>query len=485
MLLGRIKSSTRTVLTIVGLTLTALTVSYITSFYSFMVAPIIIALITVVVLILTVIKSFKNGLYILLFLGVFMSFLNRILPSSIPFGVLYDGVIILSFIILLVDSAPNFERWKGLLNPVTAFLCVILSYNLIQAFNPNSVSVTAWLVSLRDHTSFLLYTTCFFAFQHRNFTIQFTKVWLSLAIVVALYGVYQEFFGLTSFEWRWIYEDPRRFGLYFIWGHLRKFSFLSDAAAFGLLMAYGGLVCFIMGFGPFKLKWKLVLMLAAMTMFVSMTFSGTRTANAVVVMGLIFFIILTIRSRRTLFLMTGLILVSGFIFFAPIYTNKNINRIRSTFKTKEDPSMNVRTDTRLMAQVYIRSHPMGGGINTTGDVGARYSPSHILATVQPDSGFLRAGLEQGWIGLVILLSFFFYLCYMGINNYFRVRDSLNKTIALAYLVPFFALSVGQFTQNAIYHRSFLVMIIGTYTILQHLPLFENESKENNLNSTII
>lgn len=106
------------------------------------------------------------------------------------------------------------------------------TYNVLQVFNPNAVSIMAWLVSTRgivfDLLIFFILTKLFTSLQ---VVVRYTKVWLFLSLLAALYGIYQQMFGYTDFEWRDIYSTPGKIYLIQNWGILRKFSFMSDVAA--------------------------------------------------------------------------------------------------------------------------------------------------------------------------------------------------------------------------------------------------------------
>jgi hypothetical protein len=102
-----------------------------------------------------------------------------------------------------------------------------------------------------------------------------------------------------------------------------------------------------------------------MLMMIAMTFSGTRTATAMIVFGVVFFGFMTLYQMRTM-IATGLFVFGMLaILFGPFY-GPTFSRIRSTFEIKGDESMGVRDRTRLRMQPYARSHPLGGGLNTTG-----------------------------------------------------------------------------------------------------------------------
>jgi putative inorganic carbon (hco3(-)) transporter len=285
--------------------------------------------------------------------------------------------------------------------------------------------------------------------------------------------MFQEVIGFPAFEERWIYADSERLALYFIAGHMRKFSFLSDPATYGIFMSYISLSLMVLAFTANKFKWQAVYGFFCLISLASMSFSGTRTAYAVVAIGVVLYIMLTIRSRRTLIVVLISLFTALFVLYAPIYSSRTLIRIRTTFQGSDDPSMQVRDNTRTAFQSYIRNHPIGGGINSSGAMGMRYSPGHELAGVPPDSGYLKIALELGWIGLIFSLSFFSYITIKGINNYFSSEDPTIKLYTLVYLVPFFAISVGQYTQDSLFQRSIVTMVIATYAIMERLPSMKN------------
>src|SRR5690606_27249355 len=152
--------------------------------------------------------------------------------------------------------------------------------------------------------------------------------------------------------------------------------------------------------------------------------------------------------------------------------------IRSTLNPSEDASMSVRDKKRIRLQSYVQSHPFGGGLNTTGPNGLKYSPGHPLAEGwDADSGYLLTALEMGWIGLSLGMLFFFAVKVKGINNYFSIRDPMLKTITLAYIVPFMALSVAHFTQDAMFQKPVYLVIIATYAMMLTIPTLD-KNKSN-------
>lgn len=435
--------------------------------------PIAIIAIAGVFLVGAILNNYKIGFYFLFGMGMFMFYIDRIVHIPIPLGIVYDALAGLVFVALFINNKDQ-RDWTLFKNPVTIAFVIITAYQLLQFFNPNAVSHVAWLVTLRNNVSFLLYVVCFQLFSTVKDANRFTITWVVMAAIVAFYGLFQEYIGLTDFEWRWLNSSEDRLQLYMIWGKLRKFSMLSDPSAFGLFMAMSCLACIVLAMGPFKTPLRLLLGFLAFIMFLSMSYSGTRTAMAMVAVGIAFFIVMTLRNKKTIMAAGALVFIGAVVLLGPFYSG-TIIRIRSTFNPNDDASMAVRDVKRVRLQQYVLSHPIGGGLATTGQNGVKYSPGHYLAGGwDPDSGYLLTALEMGWIGLIIFQVFFFIVVYRGIQNYFALDDPLLKTLTLTYIVPFLALSVAHFTQDAMFQKPVNVIVIVTYAIVMRIPSFQKK-----------
>lgn len=473
MYLEKIKSAYPTLLLILFMVGASLFSAHLIATQNVLMGPIIIAGVLSLLILIWMIRDYRIGIYFMFILSVFMSFANRMLGTSIQFGVVLDAVAGLTFILMLFTDQHK-KDWSRLNSPITYLYLIIIVYQLLQVFNPNATSFVGWLVAFRGNTSFLLFLAFFHLFHSIKQVRNFTVVWLVLAAMVGVYGLWQEVFGLNAKELKWVYSNTARTDLLVIWGHMRKFSFLSDPSIFGLFMAFSGLACFILTLGPYKPVLRLCLATMGLVMFVSMSFSGTRTAFAMVAVGVVFYIIITLRERKTIIVMIFAALSGALLLFGPFY-GSTVKRIRSTFSVSEDASMGVRDKKRIRLQTYVRSHPFGGGLNTTGINGLKYSPGHSLAEGwDADSGYLLTALELGWIGLIFGMLFFFIVIVQGINNYFAINDPLLRNINLAYLVPFVALSVAHFTQDAMFQKPVYLVIIATYALMLLIPTYRKD-----------
>jgi putative inorganic carbon (hco3(-)) transporter len=473
MYLGKIKSWYPSVALFIVLLCVSLGITYMMANAGAFVAPVVFMIIIGIAVVGAVVRDFRVGYYLLLLMGVFMFYVERLLHTGFPYGTVYDALAGLTFLAVFINGYYK-RDWTNFRNPVTIAFAIVTLYQVMQVVNPAAVSRVAWLVAMRNNSSILLFIVCFHMFSTINDVKRFTIFWLSLCLLVAAYGAYQEWFGLLDFETRWITENPERLALYYIWGKMRKFSFLSDPSAFGLFAAMGALACMALALGPFKTWLRLFLLGCGIFILMAMLYSGTRTATAMVAAGIVFYVLVTLKSRKTIIATLVGGFIGGIIFFGPFYSG-TVNRLRSTFSPSEDPSMVVRDVKRQRLQKYVQRHPIGGGLYTTGTNGTRYSRGHELAQGwDPDSGYLLLGLELGPIGLFLFQVFFFIVMVKGINNYFSIKDPLLQTINMAYLVPFFALSVAHFTQDAVFTKPMNLIGIAAYAVIVKIPTFERK-----------
>jgi cell division protein FtsW (lipid II flippase) len=235
---------------------------------------------------------------------------------------------------------------------------------------------------------------------------------------------------------------------------------------FGVFMAFAGIFCLIMLLGPNSVRRRILLGIATVLMFLGMAYSGTRTAYAILPVGIILFIVMTINNYKTLIFALLSFLTFAFLIFGPIQ-NPILNRFRSAFD-EDDPSLQVRENNRDYIQPYIWSHPMGGGLLTTGDTGLKYYPEHELSGFATDSGFLKTALETGWIGLIIQIALYFAALSYGLSGFYRCRDPQLRSLYAAYLCGFFAVTIANFAQVASSKYPMGILIFCIYALFIQL-----------------
>ena len=157
---------------------------------------------------------------------------------------------------------------------------------------------------------------------------------------------------------------------------------------------------------------------------------------------------MNINQGRTILFSVFVFLSFLCLMYLPINSNNTINRIRSTFEFSDDASLNVRDVNRASIQPYIYQHPFGGGLNTSGGLGKKYNAGHILAGFPPDSGYVKAAIETGWVGLFLLCIIYFVTLHYGVVSYFWCKNKILKSYLIASVVCVFTFVIAQYGQEA-------------------------------------
>jgi len=425
------------------------------------------------------VRSFEFGFIILFTYSYFLFYIGRLIavPGFKP-GVGFELLILILVVGLMVQN--KFSQWHLYKNRVTIIIVVNVIYGILQIANPSSLSITPWLFYLRFLIfNALLYFTCSSIFNNYKLTRKFAILFFGFGVVSALYGIYQEIFGYTNFEWANIHKNEGLLELIQLGPLLRKFSIFSDVTTFGILMAITIIFSVVIGLSKVSPKTRVVSFLGALIMMIGMSYSGTRTATAMVPIGLAMYGLLTINRISTLIFGMIITLVLLVFLFGPFYGTMAL-RMRSTFFPNQDASMNVRDINRERIRPYLLSHPFGGGVNTTGAPGEQLSPGHYLAGFPPDSGYLKTALEQGWIGLIIELLLYFTVLQYGIRNFFRAQSEKLKAILAGLISAFFALCVANFTQEAMNQKPIVLIVFVIFAILTNAQHFDKPEDEKDL-----
>lgn len=434
-----------------------------------------------IVMIPVVAKSFRDptfGLFFLIGYSYILFFIGRLLlPQRLPLGLGVEIIQIVLALGIVVGSFGNTKiKWDFFKNPVTYALIALECYNLLQALNPNAVSIIAWVAYVRILVfDLVLYFIIGNLIASKELVIRFTKFWLFLSLLAALYGIYQEFFGYQDFEWLDINSSPETIGLIQNGGFLRKFSFMSDVTTFGIVMAYSAIMCCVLAMGPLGITKRIILGGTALVLMVGMSYSGARTATAMIPMGLMMYILMNIQRKSTFLILVGLVFAFLALLFGPFY-GSTATRLRTTFQPSKDASMNMREINRARIQPYIRSHPIGGGINTTDSEGKLLSPGHVLAGFPTDNGFLKTALTIGWVGLILQMTLYFIVISIGIKNYFLAEDPVIKSLYCGYIAMFFSLIIANFTQWSLVQKPTSILVPFIFILMPNLIKFDKSKR---------
>jgi len=419
------------------------------------------------------ISNTQFGFYLIVCLSFLSSWIGRLTRMDLSVvSLAIDLLAIVALAGLFIQNMIKRENNWLKKDLITICFLAYTFYLIVEFFNPNASSFVGSAAYLKEaFINLFFFLIALYIFNSLHRIRFFLKFMFGIAFIAGLYGCYQKWIGFMPFELRWIYSDPRIVGLYILPDRsFRKFSFLSDPATFGTLMASISVGALLLSFGPFSLKKKLTASIIALISLMSMAYSGTRTAYAMVPAGILLYIIMTIYKKKTLVLLTSLVLLIAGINFAPIYGNMTINRIRSAFHPKSDNSNLVRDIDRHKLQPYFMQHPFGGGLNTTGGGGNKYNQGSFLASIPPDSGYLSITMQTGWVGLILTCALFFVVLMYSIYYFYSVNDNEIRTYYAVIASMLFALMVGNYSQFTItmdpqnfYYFPFLAALIKLHT----------------------
>jgi putative inorganic carbon (HCO3(-)) transporter len=421
------------------------------------------------------------GFYTTYVVCLFLLLPSRLITTSIliPTGLIPEYLSYLTLLGILTKQTYRKEAtstfWSSAL---MLWTLVLVCYYLFQLLNPSMNSVIGWFNFFRKQVSFAIFIYISYSFfNSRKSIIFFTNFWVALSTIEALYACKQHWFGFFNFEYQWLISDPKRYDLFVNMGFVRMFGLLSDPAAAGILFACGTVLTLALAMRAQTTGKRVLYYLLTIIHFMATSYTGTRTGTLMIVAGVVFYCVLTLYERRTMifsalfaFLITGLLVV-------PIYDNMQINRLRSTFEGSKDPSAKTRDLNRALVQPYVWSHPIGGGLNTSGLVGRTYNPGHYLSMIPSDSAYMQTMMEQGPIGLILLLVYYYIIMRTGIRYFYRVKDPELKTLYIAHLVSIFTLLVAQFSQLAIGQYPSVLYFYSVLAIFLKLHTYDSTKNE--------
>lgn len=440
---------------------------------------IIIGILALSLLIICVLYP-EFSFYATIVFAFFQSDLNRLLGSSVPLASVIDVLILVTFFGILFKKVTHSEEfWKNCDNIIVYAYGIYGLYTILQIFNPYLESVEKAALIIRKFILLLLFFYSLIQmFSDYRSIKRFFIIFFILSLLTALYGCYEQWMGLPSYELDFIQSDPLLIGLYKLDnGDFRKFSFLGDPKEYGLFMSASGIITLVFLLSSKLKKSNIIyLLIAAIIFLLAMTYSGTRTANFMLVMGIFLYILMTLANKKTLVFAGIFFILFVVILYAPIYGNVTINRVRSTFDLSSEASLKVRDINRHNIQPYMHSHPFGGGLGTTGILNMKDNPTHPLSGFPTDSGFLQTALEAGWIGFLIQCLVYFIAIQQGISAFFKSDNSKYKALILASIIGIFTYVVAQYAQVAIGAPPSVFMFYGLIITIFRLPQIEKEEK---------
>jgi putative inorganic carbon (HCO3(-)) transporter len=158
-------------------------------------------------------------------------------------------------------------------------------------------------------------------------------------------------------------------------------------------------------------------------------------------------------------------------------SNSTLARFQTAFRPNDDASYNVRKLNQKRLQPFIQTHPFGGGLGGSGIWGVRFAPNSFLAQFPPDSGYVRVAIELGWVGLLLICSIMFTSLYVGIKNFFTIKDPELKAICLSMILIVFAFSLANYPQEAIVQYPLSIYFYLVLAIITLTKIFDDRIQD--------
>lgn len=459
--------------------LVAILMSYITVVVDVKLSVMIVGLLGVLLLCGLCIVYPLFGFYAAYATTMFMMLPARLSNSAtpIPTGLIPEYLAYLAMLGVLTKQQLRKEiNTRFWTNAITVWMLVLVGFYIIQLGNPSGRSVFGWFNFFRKQVSFVAFFYISYCFLHsKKAIVQFTWFWVILSTINALHACQQQWLGFARYEEVWLMADEKRYALFVNFGFIRRFGLLSDPAAAGILYSCSCVMMIVLALRATK-NWQRVLFWVLTAIhFLASSYTGTRTGTLMIVAGMVFYVVLNLYEKKTMLFagVFGFMIVA--LLVAPIYDNMIINRLRSTFEGSKDPSAMARDMNRKLVQPYAYRHPIGGGLNSSGNMGQFYHPGHPMSIIPPDSGFMQTMMEQGPIGLALLLLFYFAILRTGIRSYYRLRDPDLKTLHVCHFVSIFTLMVAQFSQLAIGQYPSVLYFYSVLALLIKMPQYDDNA----------
>jgi hypothetical protein len=440
----------------------------------------IVAAFIAIVLIVTCLVHPLAGFYLTTIVSFLAFTPGRILNAQIPISTGVEILILLVFLGVSWEKRNSKTRlWS---TPISiAFLCYGVFF-LAEFFNPNMESLAGYILYLRKFLQFvLIYVLAYKLLDTKEKVKFFFQFWIIASFITAVYGCFQQWFGLLPFEMRTILNDPHEYKLLFQGGILRKFSILSDPVQFGILSGSMSLFTLMLAIHEKTREMKIIYFFITGALILGMLYSGTRTTIIILPSGIALYTLMSLHNKRSLLVLFSFFIISIAVLFSPI-DSPALNRMRSSLNPKE-ASLDIRSVHRKYIQPYIYYHPIGGGMATSGVDGVRFNPDHVLAGFPPDSGLLKYAIETGWVGYAIVMAFFFVILLQAINYYYLLQNDELRLYMLALTVTLFAIIISQYAQVALGQLPMVLFFYSGLSIMKRILEFDRELTQPPLTST--
>ncbi len=442
-------------------------------------ALVAVAVVGIVPLSLVLIVKPRFGVFVLFVVSMVVIEVKR-LSWDLEVGLAIEFLELVLAVGLVSTMVVNRDA-RRLASPMTLPVLVYVLYQVVLAFHPYLPTVYNVIYSLRDPVNSLVpFLAAVYLVRDRKQLRFFLYLWLGTAVILALYGLKQQYLGLYQFEIAWLAMNPT----HLLYDRLRIFSTLGSADALGMHMALSIVIALAVAFHTRQRKIRYPV-LATIPLFLMVNmYTLTRGAYLAVLVGVLTLALITRNRAMLLALLIAALLVIGW--YQANQGNLLANRVMTMFSPEEDASFAVRQNYLQDFLPYMIDQPFGFGPNTSGRQGwlllewGGVDPRvmETIAGVPTDNYYFRLALETGWVGLLLFLGVLASALVVGARSYIKAKDPLARWLTASFLACFVAMAVSSVSNNYFAHTELRLFYWFSLGILANLPKIEAESRDD-------
>lgn len=398
--------------------------------------------------------------------------LGRELMIYLPIGIGLEVVLIVTLLVTLFNKHK--VDWANANNDMVKLVVLWFVVSVLQIANPSGPSVAGWVNEIRGAAlnMLLIVPLACVVIQREKHLNLFLYIVIGWSVIGALNGVKQLHIGLFPGERIFLMDNTTT---HLINGMIRVFSFYTDAGQYGASMGHISLVSWILAMGPFKLWKRLLLFGIGCLLFYGMIISGTRGAFFVF-SGALVGLFLTKNFRL---LMIGLFAVIALVSFLKFTTigqgNYQIRRLRSAVSPNEDPSYLLRLESQMKLADYLKYRPFGGGLGTIGGNGKTYNAGTFLASIEPDSYWVKVWAMYGVVGLILWFGMNMYIMGKCCGIIWQVDDPKLRIKLIALISGAIGIFLASYGNEVINRTPSSILVFISWAIIYNAPKWDKSS----------
>lgn len=396
-----------------------------------------------------------TGLAALLGYSSVVMLIKRLMPglNANQVGLAIEGLILLVALRLAWDLVGGRVRLAAFRSPLTVPLLVFGTYLVLEVLNPLQPSLAFGLYGSRDTLRLVLF---FVALAYLRDALQirrFLGVFTGICLAEAAYGIWQHHHGLLYQEYNWLIESLSH-RTHILFGYIRVFGTLGDAATYGFLTISGALLMAGLSLcAPNPLR-SLMTAVLALPMVYAMVLSYSRGPMVAVVVA--WFAMLAASRSPRLAVTTIALAAAGGALLSGLGDNRLVERILTATRPMEDASFQVRQGYIAEYLPRILAHPFGTGLYTAGAsglvvTGGRYIEGTTVG-LPTDNQYFKYALELGWVGLALFGWILWALGQAIYRAYRNLGDAHLKAWALGLLGVFALYVAGSFSNDILVQK---------------------------------